>query len=355
MRIAQVAPLYESVPPKLYGGTERVVSQLTEELVRQGHEVTLFASGDSRTRARLMAQCPTGLRLDPSAIDHLALHMAMVEDVCTRKSQFDIVHFHIDYLHFSCSSRDCLPSLTTLHGRLDIPELPAIYRLFPEMPVVSVSTAQRTPLSWLNWQGTVHHGLNCGSFPSQKNRENYLAFLGRISPEKGPVEAIEIARRSGMKLKIAAKVDRVDREYFESTVRPLLSQPHVEFIGEIGEQERDQFLGGASALLFPVNWPEPFGLVMIESMSCGTPVIAFAHGSVPEVIDDGVTGFIVNDVDSAVRATEKLHTIDRYLCYQRFMQRFSAKRMADDYLEIYRRLIGEKPERYALASGAAAD
>ena len=302
-----------------------------------------------------MAQCPTGLRLDQSAIDHLALHMAMVEEVCANRSQFDVVHFHIDYLHFSCSSRDRFPNLTTLHGRLDIPELPAIYRLFPEMPVVSVSTAQRKPLSWLNWQGTVLHGLNCGSFPSQKNRENYLAFLGRISPEKGPVEAVEIARRSGMKLKIAAKVDRVDREYFESTVRPLLSQPHVEFIGEIGEGERDQFLGGASALLFPVNWPEPFGLVMIESMSCGTPVIAFAHGSVPEVIDNGVTGFIVNDVDSAVRAIEKLHTIDRYRCYKRFMQRFSAKRMADDYLEIYRRLIGEKPEPYALASGAAAD
>lgn len=355
MRIAQVAPLYESVPPRLYGGTERVVSQLTEELVRQGHEVTLFATGDSRTTARLIAQCSSGLRLDQSAVDHLALHMAMVEEVCANRSQFDIVHFHIDYLHFSCSSRERLPNLTTLHGRLDIPELPSIYRFFPEMPVVSVSDAQRSPLPWLNWRGTVHHGLACGSPPPRSRQGNYLAFLGRISPEKGPVEAIEIARRSGMKLKIAAKVDRVDREYFESTVRPLLSQKHVEFIGEIGEGEREEFLTGASALLFPVNWPEPFGLVMIESMSCGTPVIAFAHGSVPEVIDDGVTGFVVRDVDSAVQAIAKLPTIDRYRCYERFRRRFSAKRMADDYLEIYRRLIGEKPERYAVASGVAAD
>jgi len=355
MRIAQVAPLYESVPPKLYGGTERVVSELTEELVRQGHKVTLFATGDSRTSSHLIPQCPAGLRLDEFAVDHLAIHMAMVEEVCAHKSQFDIVHFHIDYLHFSCSSREQLPNLTTLHGRLDIPELPAIYRLFPDMPVVSVSDAQRKPLSWLNWQGTVHHGLASGSYHPRRSCGDYLAFLGRLSPEKGAVEAMDIARRSGMKLKIAAKVDRVDREYFESAVRPLLREPHVEFIGEIGDGEREEFLGGASALLFPVNWPEPFGLVMIEAMSCGTPVIAFAHGSVPEVIDDGLTGFVVKDVDSAVRAIAKLPTIDRCRCYERFMQRFSAKRMADEYLEIYRHIIGENPERYVLASVAAAD
>jgi glycosyltransferase involved in cell wall biosynthesis len=353
MRIAQVAPLYESVPPKLYGGTERVVSNLTEELVTQGHEVTLFASGDSVTSARLVPQCPNGLRLTENSVDPLAPHMAMLEEVFSCKHQFDIIHFHCDYLHFPWTRRERVPTVTTLHGRLDIPELPAIYRAFAEMPVVSISDSQQLPLPWLNWQGTVYHGIASRWYRPERKTGDYLAFLGRVSPEKGPVEAIEIARRAGMKLKFAAKVDRADQAYYEAVVRPLLQQPHVDYVGEIGAHEASEFLGGAAALLFPINWPEPFGLVMIEAMACGTPVIAFPHGSVPEVIDDGITGFLARDVNSAVKAIDRLPGIDRRQCYETFLKRFSAKRMAEDYSEIYSRIVGEEPESLAFATGAS--
>jgi glycosyltransferase involved in cell wall biosynthesis len=348
MRIAQVAPLFESVPPKLYGGTERVVSYLTEELVRQGHEVTLFASGDSVTGARLVPACDEALRLCKSCVDPLTHHLAMIEEVYSEKHKFDLIHFHVDYIHFPVTRREGVRSLTTLHGRLDIPDLPAIYRSYPEMPVVSISNAQRAPLPWLNWQATVYHGLPYKWYSPTRPAGGYLAFLGRISPEKNPVEAIEIARRAGMTIKIAAKVDRADREYFEDCVQPLLAQPHVEFVGEIGTQAVPEFLGRAAALVFPINWPEPFGLVTIESMACGTPVIAYPNGSVPELIDDGVTGFLVNDAAEAARAVRNLPQISRRGCYERFLQRFGAERMANDYLAVYRRLLEDDPEALTL-------
>src|ERR1700674_5518704 len=311
MRIAQVAPLYESVPPKLYGGTERVVSWVTEELVRLGHEVTLFASGDSLTSAKLVPACPEALRLNPQCIDQLAHHVVMVETVFRERANFDLVHFHIDYLHFPVSRREAVTGVTTLHGRLDIPDLVPLYRTFPEMPVVSISDAQREPLPWLNWLGTVAHGLPKESFKCYASPGKYLAFLGRISPEKGVDRAIEIAERVDMPLKIAAKIDRADTEYFERSIKTLLDHPLIEFIGEIGNDDKNDFLGNAAALLFPIQWPEPFGLVMIEAMACGTPVIAYPNGSVPEIMKDGVTGFIVADEDAAVKAIKKLGEIDR--------------------------------------------
>ena len=353
MRIAQVAPLVESVPPKLYGGTERVVSYLTEELVQQGHNVTLFASGDSVTEARLVPGCETALRLCNTCVDPLAHHIAMIEEVYSEKNRFDLIHFHVDYLHFPWTRREGVRSLTTLHGRLDIQDLPAVYRSYPEMPVVSISNAQRAPLPWLNWQATVYHGLPYKWYSASRPSGGYLAFLGRISPEKNPVEAIEIARRTGMKLKIAAKVDRADREYFEKCVQPLLSNPLVEFIGEIGTDQVPDFLGRAAALLFPINWPEPFGLVTIEAMACGTPVIAYPHGSVPELVDDGVTGFIVKDASEAARAVRNLPKISRRTCYETFLRRFSAERMANDYLAVYRRLLEDDPEPLALMGGVS--
>jgi glycosyltransferase involved in cell wall biosynthesis len=339
MRIAQVAPLYESVPPKYYGGTERVVSYLTEELVRQGHEVTLFASGDSVTKARLIAPCRRSLRLDKQCLDQLAHHILMLEHVFKNSDRFDIVHFHIDYLHFPLSRRHSLPHVTTLHGRLDIPDLVPLYREFRDMPVVSISNAQRTPLPWLNWQGTVYHGLPEDLYTFQPEPGKYLAFLGRISPEKRVDRAIAIARRLGMEIKIAAKVDAVDRDYFEEVVAPLLKDPLVEYLGEIGEGEKNEFLGKAYALLFPIDWPEPFGLVMIEAMACGTPVIAYRCGSVPEVIEEGVTGFIVQGLEDAVQAVKRISTLSRRRCRQLFEERFSAARMARDYLAIYRKLV----------------
>ena len=351
MRIAQVAPLFESVPPKLYGGTERVVSYLTEELVRQGHDVTLFASGDSITRARLVPGCDTALRLCDVCVDSLPHHLAMIEDVYSEKNKFDLIHFHVDYIHFPWSRREGARTLTTLHGRLDIPDLPAVYRSYPEMPVVSISNAQRAPLPWLNWQGTVHHGLPFQWYSPTRPAGGYLAFLGRISPEKNPVEAIAIAKRAGMKLKIAAKVDRVDREYYEKCVEPLLSDPLVEFIGEIGTHQVPDFLGRAAALVFPINWPEPFGLVTIEAMACGTPVIAYPHGSVPVLVEDGVTGFIVRNVNEAARAVRNLSKASRRMCYETYMERFSAERMANDYLAIYRRLLEDDPETLPLVGG----
>jgi glycosyltransferase involved in cell wall biosynthesis len=339
LRIAQVAPLYESVPPKLYGGTERIVAYLTEELVRQGHEVTLFASGDSRTSARLVAPCARALRLDPHRRDPLAQHLVMIEEVFRRADELDFIHFHVDYLHFPASKRHRIPHVTTLHGRLDLPELVPLYRTFQEMPVVSISKAQREPLPWLNWQGTVYHGLPEELYGCQEEPEDYLAFLGRVSPEKRLDLAVEIARRAGLPLRIAAKVDRADSDYYEQVIRPLLRQPGVEFLGEVGEQDKGTFLGRARALLFPIDWPEPFGLVLIEAMACGTPVVAFRRGSVPEVVDHGETGFVCSTVEQAVAAVGRLPEISRRGCRRVFERRFTAGRMAQDYVSIYRRQL----------------
>jgi glycosyltransferase involved in cell wall biosynthesis len=339
MKIAQVAPLYESVPPTMYGGTERVVSYLTEELVRQGHDVTLFASGDSVTSARLIAPCERSLRLDPDCVDQMAHHILMLEQVYHQFNTFDIIHFHIDYLHFPVSRRQRIPHITTLHGRLDIPDLQALYREYKDMPVVSISESQRTPIPAVNWQGTVYHGLSEDLYSCNDAPGKYLAFLGRISPEKRIDRAIEIAILSGLPLKIAAKVDRVDREYFTELIEPMLDHPLIEYIGEIGDNDKQEFLSNASALLFPIDWPEPFGMVMIEAMACGTPVIAWPNGSVPEIIEDGVNGFVVESIESAVDAVRRLSEIDRRTCRSVFEQRFSAQRMAQGYVDIYERLI----------------
>lgn len=345
MHIAQVSPLYESVPPKGYGGTERVVSYLTEELVRQGHQVTLFASGDSVTRARLVPACPSSLRLNPSCVDQLAHHLVMFETVFRMRDEFDLIHFHVDYLHFPWSRRSTVPQLTTLHGRLDIPDLQPVYAEFTEMPVVSISHAQRAPLPDADWIGTVHHGLPRNLYTFRPRPGGYLAFVGRISPEKGADRAIRIARAAGLPLKIAAKVDAADREYFRSTVRPLLRGAcDVEFIGEVGEREKNELLGQALALLFPIDWPEPFGLVMIEAMACGTPVIAFPGGSVAEIMEDGVTGFVVQTVEEAVRAVARVPSLDRRRCREVFERRFTAERMAWDYVRLYERVV-RRPRR----------
>ena len=341
LRIAQVAPLYESVPPKLYGGTERVVSYLTEELVRQGHEVTLFASGDSVTNAKLISPCRRSLRLDKGCVDPLAPHLLMLERVFQPAGRFDIIHFHCDYLHFPLSRRQKCPHVTTLHGRLDIRELGPLYREFSEIPVVSISDAQREPLACANWQGTVHHGLPDGLHTLREQPGDYLAFLGRISPEKGVDQAIEIARRSGRRLKIAAKIAAADEDYFHQSIEPLLSQSKaiVEFVGEVGGKDKEEFLRNAYAVLFPIDWPEPFGLVMIEAMACGTPVIAYRRGSVPEVMEHGVTGFVVEGLEEAVKAVELVAALSRKRCRQIFEKRFTTARMTRDYLQIYRRLV----------------
>jgi glycosyltransferase involved in cell wall biosynthesis len=316
-----------------------VVSYLTEELVRQGHEVSLFASGDSVTTARLVAPCRRSLRLDTQCIDQLAHHILMLELVLKETSRFDLIHWHVDYLHFPLSQRQSTPHVTTLHGRLDIPDLVPLYQEFKAVPVISISNAQREPLPWLNWQDTVYHGLPEDLYTFRPEPGKYLAFLGRIAPEKRVDRSIAIAQRLGMEIKIAAKVDPVDREYFEAVIAPLLREPLVEYIGEVGEKEKDEFLGHAYALLFPIDWPEPFGLVMAEAMACGTPVIAYRRGSVPEIIEEGVTGFIVHDLEEAVRAAERIPTLDRWRCRQRFEERFSAARMARDYLASYQRLV----------------
>jgi glycosyltransferase involved in cell wall biosynthesis len=339
MRIAQVAPLYESVPPKLYGGTERVVSYLTEELVARGHEVTLYASGDSVTQARLIAGAPQALRLDAQCRDALSYHVVMFERILRDRDRYDLIHFHTDYLHYSLARHFALPQVTTLHGRLDLPELGMMYREFSEMPVVSISDAQRTPLPQAHWLGTVHHGLPADLYEFRDKPEGYLAFLGRVSPEKGLEQAIEIATRLSMRLRVAAKVDRADREYYVHKIAPLLHNPYVEFIGEISEAEKNDFLGGARALLFPIDWPEPFGLVLIEAMSCGTPVVAYGRGSVKEIIKDGENGFVVDHADQAVAAVKRLSEIPRARCRRAFDERFTARRMADDYLEIYSSLV----------------
>ncbi|HKQ87878.1 MAG TPA: glycosyltransferase family 4 protein [Candidatus Acidoferrales bacterium] len=335
MRIGQVAPLYESVPPLRYGGTERVVSWLTEELVRNGHEVTLFASGDSRTTSRLIPCSRRSLRTDPDCRDYIAHHIALIERVAQAASRFDIIHFHIDYLHFPFSRNERLCQITTLHGRLDLADLVPIYREFREMPVVSISRAQRKPLPWINWAGNVHHGLPPDYYRLDSGSRGYLAFIGRISPEKRPDRAIEIAKRTRIPLKIAAKIDRVDTEYFEREIKHLLSDPLVEFIGEITDSEKQEFLGNALACLMPIDWPEPFGINMIEAMACGTPTVAFRHGSVPEIITDGLNGFIVDSVEEAVEAVSRVPVLSRADCRQVFEERFTAGRMAADYLRIY--------------------
>jgi glycosyltransferase involved in cell wall biosynthesis len=339
MRIAQIAPLCEAVPPKLYGGTERVVSFLTEELVALGHDVTLFASGDSVTHAELHPAWPQALRLDPLICDQLAPILLMLEAVRKRASEFDVMHFHMDYLPFSLFSRQSTPFITTLHGRLDLAEQKPMFRAFPDVPLVSISDSQRRPLPDANYAATIYHGLPAGLLmPVDGIRPEYLAFLGRISPEKGPDAAIRIARACGIPLKIAAKVDQADRGYFESVIQPMLADGGVEMVGEISDAGKPAFLSGALALLMPIAWPEPFGLVMIEAMACGTPVIAFNRGSVPEIIDDGVTGFIVEDELAAVDAVSQLDRLSRHKVRAEFAARFTARRMAQDYVAIYRKV-----------------
>jgi glycosyltransferase involved in cell wall biosynthesis len=342
MRIAQISPLAESVPPKLYGGTERIVSYLTEELVREGHDVTLFASGDSRTAAELVRCSNTALRLDPTVRETLPYHLVMLDQVFRSADEFDVLHFHIDLLHYPLARFSGHPILTTLHGRLDLPDLWPFYRAFPELPLVSISDAQRAPMPPVNWVGTVYHGLPRDLLPFNRQPKDggYLAFLGRISPEKRPDRAIEIANRTGMLLKIAAKIDKADQAYWTETISPLVnSSPNVEFVGEIGEDQKSAFLGNAYALLFPIDWPEPFGLVMIEAMACGTPVIAFRAGSVQEVVAEGKSGFVVDAVEDAVRAVRQVAFLDRADVRACFEDRFTAERMANDYLAIYRRLL----------------
>jgi glycosyltransferase involved in cell wall biosynthesis len=343
MKIAQIAPLMESVPPRLYGGTERIVSYLTDELVRLGHEVTLFASGDSVSSANLVRCVPTALRLDANVRDPIPYYMLMLDRVREVADEFDILHFHIDQFHFPLFRPIAHRTVTTLHGRQDIHDLKPLYIGFSDMPLVSISNAQRRPIANANFAATVHHGIPANLLkPTYEPRGDYVAFLGRISPEKRPDRAIRIARTLGIPIKIAAKVDKVDEVYFRQTIAPLLDCPGVEFIGEIDERAKSAFLGDARALLFPIDWPEPFGLSMIEAMACGTPVLAFRCGSVSEVIDPGVTGLIVDSEDEAVRTLPQVLALDRRAVRQRFEQRFSATRMAKDYVQVYRSLL-ERP------------
>ncbi|MGC1424886.1 MAG: glycosyltransferase family 4 protein [Terracidiphilus sp.] len=343
MKIAQVAPLYESVPPKLYGGTERVVSYITEELVKQGHDITLYASGDSQTSARLRSVCQRALRLDGGKLlSPLAHHLNLIETVAQDADEFDVVHFHLDYLPFSQIRRLEIPAVTTLHGRLDIPDLYPLFREFDDMRLISISDAQRAPRPWASWLATVYHGIPEDLHVPTFSSGDYLAFLGRISPEKRVDRAIEIAHQTRMPLRVAAKIDEADRNYFETEISDLLANSEVEFVGEIGEQEKADFLGNAAALLFPIDGPEPFGLVMIEAMACGTPVIAYRGGSVAEIIDPGVNGFIVESFEEAVEAVKQIPSIDRRSCHQRFLERFTSRRMCEQYLTAYERGIWEK-------------
>jgi len=340
MRIAQIAPLMESVPPRLYGGTERIVSYLTEELVRMGHDVTLFASGDSMTSAKLIGCVPRALRLDVNVRDTIPYYMLMLDRVRQHAGEFDILHFHIDQFQFPLFRHMAGRTVTTLHGRQDLPDLKPLYIGFADMPLVSISNEQRRPIPNANFVQTIYHGLPTDLHkPFFRPNGGYVAFLGRIAPEKRPDRAIRIARSLGVPLKIAAKVDRVDEDYFREVIAPLLDGPDVEFVGEINEQQKNEFLGEARALLFPADWPEPFGLSMIESMACGTPVLAFRCGSVPEVIDEGVTGVIVENLEEAVNALPRVFAFDRRVVRQRFDERFSASRMAKDYLDVYRSLL----------------
>lgn len=342
MKIAQVSPLIESVPPQYYGGTERVVSYLTEELVKQGHEVSLFASGDSVTTAHLEPVVDKALRLDPDNPEPMAYHAIMLGRVSRMAHLFDIIHFHIDILQFPMHYYLPTPNVTTLHGRLDLPDLGAVFREFDQVPLISISDHQRTPLACANWQATVYNGVPADTYHFNPQPQGYLAFLGRISPEKGIEAAIEIAIRAGRPLRIAAKIDKADAEYYQTRIKPLLQHPLVEYIGEISEQEKDAFLGNAYAVLFPIDWPEPFGLVMIESFACGTPVIAFNQGSVPEVMQDGETGFVVSGIEAAVDAVEKIDSISRECCRYLFERRFSATAMAGNYLRAYETIIDSR-------------
>jgi glycosyltransferase involved in cell wall biosynthesis len=356
MKIAQIAPLIESVPPRLYGGTERIVSYLTEELVRLGHDVTLFASGDSITSSDLVPCCARALRLDPTVRDVIPHFMLMIDKVRERAEEFDVLHFHIDLFHFPLFRSLAARTLTTLHGRQDLGDLKPFYSRFSEMPLISISDDQRKPLPHANFVATIHHGIPAGLHRPSFEQGSYLAFLGRISPEKRPDRAIRIARAVGIPLRIAAKVDKVDEDYFRSDIAPLIAGGGVEFVGEINEREKTKFLGEAAALLFPVDWPEPFGLVMIESMACGTPVLAFRRGSVTEVIEDGVTGKLVDSEEEAVAALPALLSYARRTVRQRFEERFTATRMAKDYVDSYRQLLktrtsGTKPRRVELKGG----
>jgi len=340
MKIAQIAPLAEAVPPKLYGGTERVVAYLTDALAEAGHDVTLFASGDSHTKAKLAPMWPRALRLDPKVKDPLAPMFVELEMVARRAREFDVIHAHLDYFGFPLLRRLEAPSVTTLHGRLDLPELPALYDTYSDIPVVSISDAQRVPLPQAHYVATIHHGLPHDLLAKGPGTGGYLAFLGRISPEKGPDAAIRIAGGAGLPLKVAAKVDRTDEEYYKANIEPLLSsQSQVDFIGEIGEDQKQEFLGNAAALLFPISWREPFGLVMIEAMACGTPVIAYEHGSVAEVLEHGVTGFIVHNENEAVEAVRAIGTLDRDRIRAEFDRRFTAQHMAQNYLKLYSRMV----------------
>ena len=338
MKIAQIAPLAESVPPRGYGGTERVVAYLTESLVEMGHDVTLYASGDSVTSARLEPVCSRALRMDPRRPDPLIWHTILMDRVVKAAQHFDVIHFHIDVFQLPLMRQIRTPSLTTAHGRLDLPDLKPLFRCFPDHPMVSISNSQRAPLPWANWRATVYHGLPMGLYSLHEQPGDYFAFVGRICPEKRPDRAIDIAKACGTPLFIAAKVDPADESYFESTIRPLLDHPLIRFVGEIGDRDKDDFLGNARALLMPIDWPEPFGLAMIEAMACGTPVIAYPHGSVPEIVDHGVTGFIVRDQREAVAAARNVDRIDRRRCRQVFEQRFSARVMAARYLDVYHEL-----------------
>ena len=349
MRIAQVAPLMEAVPPKLYGGSERIVAYLSDELTALGHDVTLFASGDSIVAGRLAAVWPQALRLDPAMSDYLAPHMILLESVARQAPQFDVIHAHIDYVGYPLLRRLGVPFVTTLHGRLDLPVLQHVYDTFDDVSVVSISDAQRRPVPQANYLATIQHGLPERLLLPGFGAGGYLAFLGRISPEKAPDAAIRIAQKAGMPIRIAAKVDQVDRRYFEELIEPMLALPGVEFIGEIGDHQKSEFLGNAAALLFPIAWEEPFGLAMIEAMACGAPVIAFRRGSVPEIVDDGITGFVVANEDEAAQAAAALSRLDRARIRRVFEERFTARRMAEDYLNVYRRMIArEQPLRQAV-------
>ena len=344
MKIAQVTPLYEAVPPKLYGGTERVVAHLTDALVDLGHDVTLFASADAETKARLVSVRDQAIRLDPAPLkSDLAAHMTMLAEVLDRADEFDVIHFHTDMIHFPFFRKCADKTLTTLHGRLDLKDLPEVYRRWSDFGLVSISDDQRKPLAFANWTATVHHGMPGDQYRFSPKSEGYLAFLGRISPEKRPDRAIEIATKLGKRLKMAAKIDAADKRYWEETIRPLVEgNPLVEFIGEIGDHQKSDFLGGAEALLFPIDWPEPFGLVMIEAMACGTPVIAFRCGSTPEIIEDGATGFLVDTMEQAIAAAGRAHLLDREAIRARFDLRFSSIAMARRYVEVYGDLIAAR-------------
>ena len=344
MKIAQVPPLYEAVPPRLYGGTERVVAHLCDALVQLGHEVTLFASAEAQTLARLEPVRDQAIRLDPAVLkSDLAAHLTQLAEVRARAGEFDVIHFHTDMIHFPIFADMAERTLTTLHGRLDLKDLPEVYARWSAFPLVSISDAQRAPLQWANWLGTVHHGMAADIYDFSATSRGYLAFLGRISPEKRPDRAIAIAKRLGRPLKVAAKVDRLDQTYFDEKIEPLMQHPLVEYVGEIGDASKSEFLGGADALLFPIDWPEPFGLVMIEAMACGTPVVAFGGGSVRELIEPGLTGYIVENIDRAIEAVEKAVRLDRRAIRRRFEERFSAPVMAGRYLELYARLTQGRP------------